>query len=117
MTRIEVLLPPAQLDQVREALAEVGVHDMTLSEVKVVEPGSGHRNVYRGSTYIVDFTSKVKMEIDLRDRRVARIIEVLRASLGTAEAEKAKVLLFDTLELKPSVAGDHSTSSLGSARA
>src|SRR5262249_7171076 len=112
MTRIEVLLPPARLDEVRDALAEVGVHDMALSEVKVVEPGSGRRNVYRGSTYIVDFTSKVKMEIDVRDRHVARIVEVLRASLGTAEAERAKVLLFETLELKSGVADDRFTSSL-----
>jgi nitrogen regulatory protein PII len=117
MTRIEVLLPPAQLDEVRDALAEVGVHDMTLSEVKVVAPGSRRRNVYRGSTYVVDFTSKVKMEIDVRDRNIARIVEVLRASLGTAEADKAKVLLFGTVELRPTVAGDPPTASVSSARA
>jgi nitrogen regulatory protein PII len=116
MTRIEVLLPPAQLDEVRDALAEVDVHDMTLSEVKVVEPGSSRRNVYRGFTYMVDFTSKVKMEIDVRDRHVPRIIEVLRASLGTAEAEKAKVLLFETVELR-NAAGDRPASSVDSARA
>jgi nitrogen regulatory protein P-II 2 len=114
MTRIEILVPPAKLDEIREALADVGIDGMTLSEVKIVELRSRRRSVYRGSTYIVDFTSKVKMELEVRDGLVARVVEVLRASLGTAEAEKAKVLLFDVVELKRIAAGDRADSRLGS---
>jgi nitrogen regulatory protein PII len=115
MTRVEVLLPPAQLDEIKEALAELGVHDMTLTEVKIVERGSSRRNVYRGSTYVVDFTSKIKVELDVSDRLVTRIVEVLRASLGTAEAEKVKVLLFDVVGLNHTTAGDHTETSPRSA--
>ncbi len=117
MTRIEVLLPPAKLNEVREALANVGIDGMTLSEVKTVEPESRRCSVYRGSVYIVDFTSKVKMELEVRDGMVARVVEILRESLGTAEAENAKLLLFDVVELKRTTAGNCSESPAGSARA
>ncbi len=114
MTRIEILLPPAKLDEIREALADIGIDDMTLSEVKIVEPGSRRSTLYRGSRYIVDFTSRVKMELEVRDGLVALAVEILRASLGTAEAEKAKVLLFDVVELKRIAAGDRADARLGS---
>ena len=80
MARIEILLPPAKLDGIRETLADIGVDGMTLSEVKTVEPESRRCSVYRGSTYIVDFTSKVKMELEVRDGTVARVVEFLRGS-------------------------------------
>ena len=117
MTRVEVLLPPARLDEIKEALAELGVHDMTLTEVKIVERGSSRRNVYRGSTYVVDFTSKIKVELDVSDRLVARTVGILRASLGTAEAEKVKVILFEVADLKRTAVSDPLEASIRSAGA
>jgi nitrogen regulatory protein P-II 1 len=99
MRRVEVLLPPAKLDEVKEALADLGVASMTLGEVKVVDPGNHRREVYRGSAYVVDFALKIKMELVVQDDLVPRIIAELARSLGIAEADASRVILSEVVEV------------------
>jgi nitrogen regulatory protein P-II 1 len=99
MRRIEVLLPPAELDEIKDALADIGVHSMTLGEVRVVNPTSRRREVYRGSAYVVDFALKVKMELVVQDDLVPGILEVLKNSLGSVEADDAEMLVSQVMEV------------------
>ena len=122
MRRVEVLLPPARLDEVKNALADIGVDSMTLGEVRVVDPASRRHEVYRGSSYVVDFTLKVKMELVVRDDLVPGILRVLKTSLEIVEADEARVLLSEVVEVVRLRANDprdeargHASSSLESA--
>jgi nitrogen regulatory protein P-II 1 len=99
MRRVEVLLPPAKLDEVKDALADIGIDTMTLGEVRVVDPATHRREVYRGSAYVVDFALKIKVELVVRDGLVPGILEILRRSLGVAEADEARVLLSEAIEV------------------
>jgi nitrogen regulatory protein P-II 1 len=99
MRRVEVLLPPAKLDEVKEALADINVDSMTVGEVRVVDPASRRREVYRGSAYVVDFVLKVKMEMVVEDELVEPIFAVLRNSLEIAEAGEARAILSEVVEV------------------
>jgi nitrogen regulatory protein P-II 1 len=122
MRRVEILLPPAKLDEVKDALADIGIDSMTLAEVRVVDPATHRREVYRGSTYVVDFALKIKMELVVRDGLAPEILVILRRSLGLAEADEARVLLSEVVEVmrvrtgeRADEAADHAGSSLLSA--
>jgi nitrogen regulatory protein P-II 1 len=91
MKRVEVIIPPAQLDEVKEALAEVGLPGMSVSETRVFDESSRRREVYRGSSYVVDFTLKIKIDIVVGDDVVRRIIEVLEKSAGTGQPNDGRV--------------------------
>jgi nitrogen regulatory protein P-II 1 len=99
MRRVEALLPPAKLDEVRETLADLGVHALTLTEVKIVDPASRRRNVYRGSTYVVDFAFRIKMELVARDGLVPAILAALRRALTGAGAGESTVLVSEVVEI------------------
>jgi nitrogen regulatory protein P-II 1 len=99
MRRVEVLLPPTKLAEIRDALADLGVENMALGEVKVVEPTARRHQVYRGSDYVVDFSLKIKMELVVEDDLVPGILAVVRTSLGLDEAETATVLLSEHVEV------------------
>jgi nitrogen regulatory protein P-II 1 len=108
MRRLEFLLPPAKLDEVRESLAGIGVDRMTLEEVKVVDPASRRTEVFRGSEYTVDFALKVKMGLLVPDGLLPEILDALRNSLGPDEADQAEVLLSEVVEvmrLRPGTEG------------
>ena len=99
MRRVEILLPPAKLDEIKDSLADIGVDSMTLAEVRVVDPATHRREVYRGSAYVVDFALKIKMELVVRDGVVPGILAILRRSLGIAEADEARLLLSEAVEV------------------
>ena len=99
MRRLEILLPPAKLDEVRESLASIGVHSMTLAEVKVVDPASRRSEVFRGSEYVVDFALKVKMGLLVQDGLLPGILDALRSSLEADRADETEVLLSEVVEV------------------
>lgn len=99
MRRVEVLLLPAKLDEVRESLAGIGVDSMTLAEVKVVDPASRRSELFRGSEYVVDFALKVKMGLLVPDALLPRVLDALRSSLGPDEADETEVLLSEVVEV------------------
>src|ERR1700722_16054423 len=99
MSRVYALLPPAKLDEVKESLADIGVENMTLAEVKVVDPANRRREVFRGAEYFVDFALKVKMGLLVKESLLPGVLAALRASLGPVEAEETEVLLSEVVQV------------------
>jgi len=93
MKKIEAIVKPFKMEDVKEALAEVGVEGMTVSEVKGFGRQKGHTEIYRGSEYTVDFLPKVKFEIVLSDDRVQKAVEVIIAAAKTGKIGDGKVFI------------------------
>ena len=93
MKKIEAIIKPFKLDEVRDALAEVGVEGMTVSEVKGFGRQKGHTEIYRGSEYTVDFLPKVKLEIAVGDDMVTKVIDAIVSSSQTGKIGDGKVFV------------------------
>ena len=98
MKRIEAVIRPSKLDEVKEALAEIGVKGMTVSEVKGFGRTGGRKEVYRGSAYIVDFVPKVKVEIVVSDDLVAETLSAVQRAAKTGKIGDGKIFVFHILE-------------------
>ncbi|MEC7282838.1 MAG: P-II family nitrogen regulator, partial [Pseudomonadota bacterium] len=85
MKKIEAIIKPFKMDDVREALAEVGIAGMTVSEVKGFGRQKGHTELYRGAEYQVDFLPKIKIELVLDDDRVEQAVEAIQTSAKTGK--------------------------------
>src|SRR5438270_13838186 len=83
MKKIEAIIKPFKLDEVKNALHEVGITGMTVSEVKGFGRQKGHTEVYRGAEYVIDFLPKLKVEVVLEDAIVVRAAVVIEESAGT----------------------------------
>jgi nitrogen regulatory protein P-II 1 len=95
MKKIEAIIKPFKLDDVREALSEVGINGMTVSEVKGFGRQKGHTELYRGAEYMVDFLPKVKLDIVLGDEDVERAIEVIIKTAQTGKIGDGKIFVTD----------------------
>ncbi|ALQ07583.1 MULTISPECIES: nitrogen regulatory protein P-II [Pseudoalteromonas] len=95
MKKIEAIIKPFKLDDVREALSEVGINGMTVSEVKGFGRQKGHTELYRGAEYMVDFLPKVKLDIVLTDEDVDRAIEVIVKTAQTGKIGDGKIFVTD----------------------
>jgi nitrogen regulatory protein P-II 1 len=93
MKKIEAIIKPFKLEDVKEALSAVGVEGMTVSEVKGFGRQKGHTEIYRGSEYTVDFLPKIKMEIVLPDGRVAEAVQVIIKAAKTGKIGDGKVFV------------------------
>jgi nitrogen regulatory protein P-II 1 len=93
--KIEAIVKPFKTEAVKEALAEVGVEGMTLSEVKGFGRQKGHSEIYRGSEYTVDFLPKVKFEIVVPDDRAQPVVEAILRSARTGKIGDGKVFVTD----------------------
>ena len=93
MKKIEAVIKPFKLNEVREALAEVGVEGMTVSEVKGFGRQKGHTEIYRGSEYTVDFLPKIKLEIVVPDENTASSIEAISKSANTGKIGDGKLFV------------------------
>ena len=82
MKKVEAVIKPFKLDEVREALSEIGINGLTVSEVKGFGRQKGHTELYRGAEYVVDFLPKVKIEVILPDDLVERAIETIVGKIG-----------------------------------
>jgi nitrogen regulatory protein P-II 1 len=96
--RIEAIVRPSKLDEVKEALEGVGVTGMTVTEVKGFGRTGGRTEIYRGSAYVVDFVTKVKIEIVASDRQIPAIIEAIERAAKTAKIGDGKIFVIDVLE-------------------
>ena len=99
MKRIEAIIRPSKLDEVKEALAEVGVHGMTVIEVKGFGRTGGRKEVYRGSAYVVDFVPKVRVDIVAPDSLVGAILDVVEKAAKTGKIGDGKIFVSDVLEV------------------
>src|SRR5512144_365079 len=93
MKKVEAIIKPFKLDEVKERLAEIGVHGMTVTEVKGFGRTGGKKEVYRGSAYVVDFVPKVKIEVVVADGQVAQIIEAIEKSARTGRIGDGKIFV------------------------
>ena len=95
MKRIEAIIKPFKLNEVKDALSEIGVEGMTVSEVKGFGRQKGHTEIYRGSEYTVDFLPKVKIEIVLPDTQVTAAVQAIIQSARTGKIGDGKVFVSD----------------------
>ena len=93
MKRIEAVIKPFKLDEVREALSEVGVTGLTVTEVKGFGRQKGHTELYRGAEYVVDFLPKVKIDVILADDMVDRAVEALVKAARTGKIGDGKIFV------------------------
>ena len=93
MKKIEAILKPFKLDEVREALSEIGVTGLTVTEVKGFGRQKGHTELYRGAEYVVDFLPKVKVEVVIKDADVDRCIEAIVKAAKTGKIGDGKIFV------------------------
>ncbi len=93
MKKIEAIIKPFKLDEVKEALAQEGVQGMTISEVKGFGRQRGHTELYRGAEYVVDFLPKVKIEILVEDDKAAAVTEAIIAAARTGRIGDGKIFI------------------------
>jgi nitrogen regulatory protein P-II 1 len=93
MKKIEAIIKPFKLDDVKEALNKIGIHGITVTEVKGFGRQKGHTELYRGAEYRVDFVPKTKLEIIASDEHVANIVEVIEKSAKTGNIGDGKIFI------------------------
>jgi len=98
MKKIEAIIKPFKVEEVKDALAEIGLEGMTVSEVKGFGRQKGHTEIYRGSEYTVDFLPKIKLEIVLADSRVDAAVKAIIGAAKTGKIGDGKIFLFDVKE-------------------
>jgi nitrogen regulatory protein P-II 1 len=99
MKKIEAIIKPFKLDEVREALSELGVSGLTVTEVKGFGRQKGHTELYRGAEYVVDFLPKIKVEVIVGDALVERAIESLVRAARTGKIGDGKIFVTDVSQV------------------
>lgn len=99
MKKIEAVIKPFKLDDVREALTEIGISGMTVSEVKGFGRQKGHTEIYRGAEYAVDFLPKVKVELVLADEDVERAIDIIVEAARSGKIGDGKIFVLPVEEV------------------
>ena len=99
MKKIEAIIKPFKLDDVREALTEMGITGMTVSEVKGFGLQKGHTEIYRGAEYAVDFLPKVKLELVLADDMVERVVDVIVEVARSGKIGDGKIFILPVDEI------------------
>ena len=95
MKKIEAIVKPFKLDEVREALSEVGVTGLTVTEVKGFGRQKGHTELYRGAEYVVDFLPKIKLEVAVVDEQADAVVEAIMRAAGTGKIGDGKIFVWD----------------------
>jgi nitrogen regulatory protein P-II 2 len=110
MKLVTAIIKPFRLDDVRNALSEVGVNGMTVTEVKGFGRQRGHTELYRGAEYVVDFLPKSKVEVAISDDLVERVIEAITAAARTGKVGDGKIFVTDlqqVMRIRTGEAGDN----------
>lgn len=95
MKKIEAIIKPFKLEDVKDALSEIGINGMTVSEVKGYGRQKGHSELYRGAEYVVDFLPKIKLEMIVNDKDVDQIIETIVETARTGKIGDGKIFVSD----------------------
>jgi len=95
MKKIEAIVKPFKLDEVREALSEIGVTGLTVTEVKGFGRQKGHTELYRGAEYVVDFLPKVKVEVVVGDSLVEKAMDAIVKAAHTGKIGDGKIFVYD----------------------
>ena len=93
MKKVEAIIKPFKLDEVKDALSEVGIQGMTVTEVKGFGRTGGKKEVYRGSAYVVDFVPKVKVEVVVADDQMQQVLDAIEKSAKTGRIGDGKIFV------------------------
>lgn len=93
MKKIEAIIKPFKLEEVKEALTEIGIHGMTVSEVKGFGKQKGHTELYRGAEYVIDFLPKLKIELVVDEEMVEKVVETIMNAARTGRIGDGKIFI------------------------
>lgn len=113
MKKVEAIIKPFKLEEVKEALAGVGVQGLTVSEVKGFGRQKGHKELYRGAEYVVEFLPKVKLEIVVSDDKAEQVIEAIVKAASTGRIGDGKIFVLpieDAIRIRTGESGDSALS-------
>lgn len=99
MKKVEAIIKPFKLDEVKDALNEIGIQGITVSEIKGFGRQKGHTELYRGAEYVVDFIPKIKMEIIVSDDIVSKVVETIEQSAKTGRIGDGKIFVTSVEEV------------------
>lgn len=99
MKKIEAIIKPFKLEDVKEALKEIGVQGLTVTEVKGFGRQKGHTELYRGAEYVIDFLPKIKLEIVVSDDIVVKVVDAITDSAKTGKIGDGKIFIFPMEEV------------------
>jgi nitrogen regulatory protein P-II 1 len=99
MKKIEAVIKPFKLDEVKEALQDAGVQGMTVLEAKGYGRQKGHSELYRGAEYVIDFLPKIKIEVVVPDDMVSSVVEAIQAAARTGKIGDGKIFVSDVLDV------------------
>ncbi|TSA08319.1 MAG: P-II family nitrogen regulator [Deltaproteobacteria bacterium] len=99
MKKIEAIIKPFKIDEVKDALSQIGIEGMTITEVKGFGRQKGHKEVYRGAEYVVDFVPKIKIEVVIDDVMVERVVETIIKSAQTGKIGDGKIFVYSIDEV------------------
>ncbi len=98
MQKVEAIIKPFKLDEVKEALNAIGIQGITVSEVKGFGRQKGHTELYRGAEYVVDFLPKIKLEVVVPDEMVSKVVDAIQSSANTGRIGDGKIFVLQVLE-------------------
>ena len=98
MKKIEAVIKPFKLDEVKDALQEIGIQGITVTEAKGFGRQKGHTELYRGAEYVVDFLPKVKIELVVANERLEAALDVIQKTARTGRIGDGKIFVFDVQE-------------------
>jgi nitrogen regulatory protein P-II 2 len=99
MKFVSAIIKPFKLDEVREALSNIGVQGITVTEVKGFGRQKGHTELYRGAEYVVDFLPKVKLEVAIKDELLDQVVDAIEKSAATGKIGDGKIFIFNLEEV------------------
>jgi len=109
MKKIEAIIKPFKLDDVKEAITKLGIHGMSVTEIKGFGRQKGHTELYRGAEYVVDFIPKLKIEVVVKDELMEKAIEVIEAAAKTGKIGDGKIFVLpveDTIRIRTGEKGE-----------
>ena len=112
MKKIEAIIKPFKLDEVKEALSRIGVDGLTVSEVKGFGRQKGHTELYRGAEYVVDFLPKIKLEVAVSDDLVEKVIDAIAQAASTGRIGDGKIFVLPIEEAIRIRTGERGTSAV-----
>lgn len=112
MKLVAAIIKPFKLDDVREALSDIGVTGITVTEVKGFGRQKGHTELYRGAEYVVDFLPKIKVEVAIDDDQLDPVIEAISAAAKTGKIGDGKIFVYDVLQAIRIRTGESGTEAL-----
>ncbi len=112
MKKVEAIIKPFKLDDVKEALSEIGIYGMTVTEVSGYGRQKGHKEIYRGAEYVVDFVPKIKIELVVDDERSDEIVDTVRNAANSGKIGDGKIFVLPVEQVVRVRTGETGTKAL-----